>query len=160
MRSAANEEGAARGQPRAKLDCPAAPQHWKGAVVFGVAGGTPEAPEIIPVEPQPVTPEVLALAAPATPREVFRMAATCIKHRCRHWDTAQPGAQGDGACSLVQRVVTSFAATAELPVCGIRASCRWWAQEGRAACLGCPGVVTDIGELPQDQEGEADVPFL
>jgi hypothetical protein len=31
----------------------------------------------------------------------------------------------------------------KLPACAIRAECRWWHQEGKAACLRCPQVVTD-----------------
>ncbi|NCS45084.1 MAG: nitrogen fixation protein, partial [Microcystis aeruginosa BS11-05] len=30
-----------------------------------------------------------------------------------------------------------------LPPCRIRQNCRWWLQEGKAACLRCPQVVTD-----------------
>jgi len=29
-----------------------------------------------------------------------------------------------------------------LPVCTIRPQCRWFRQEGRAACLRCPQIVT------------------
>src|SRR5437763_115569 len=31
-----------------------------------------------------------------------------------------------------------------LPRCGIRPRCRWFAQNGRAACEVCPLVVTDL----------------
>src|SRR5580698_9995497 len=34
----------------------------------------------------PATPEVLAMAAPLKPTEVFRLAATCAEHRCPHFD--------------------------------------------------------------------------
>jgi len=33
--------------------------------------------------------------------------------------------------------------TFTLPPCRIRQSCRWWLQEGKAACFRCPQVVTD-----------------
>ena len=33
--------------------------------------------------------------------------------------------------------------TESLPVCSIRAECLWWQQEGRAACMRCPHVVTN-----------------
>jgi hypothetical protein len=29
-----------------------------------------------------------------------------------------------------------------LPACRIRPDCRWFVQEGRAACLRCPQIVT------------------
>lgn len=31
----------------------------------------------------------------------------------------------------------------ELPPYSIRANCRWWQQEGKAACMRCPQVITD-----------------
>ena len=31
----------------------------------------------------------------------------------------------------------------ELLPCSIRRDCRWWQQEGKAACLRCPQVITD-----------------
>jgi hypothetical protein len=37
-----------------------------------------------------------------------------------------------------------------LPICTIRASCRWYAQEGRDACLRCPQVVTECHDASAD----------
>jgi hypothetical protein len=104
---------------------------------------------------------LLAQAAPATPREVYRMAAVCIKGGCPHWRDGTTGA-GDGNCSLVERVIAAYPTAIEdkLQPCGIRSVCRWFAQEGAAACRACPGVVTDLGELPQSRDAEADVPFF
>ena len=36
----------------------------------------------------PATPEILAMAAPLKPTEVFRLAATCAEHKCPHFDGA------------------------------------------------------------------------
>ena len=33
--------------------------------------------------------------------------------------------------------------TAALPHCTLRPDCRWWRQEGRAACERCPQLVTE-----------------
>ena len=41
-------------------------------------------------------PEVLAMAAPLKPTEVFRLAATCAEHKCPHFDGAD--------CRLATRV--------------------------------------------------------
>ena len=142
---------------RPALQCPAAPQWWPDAVVWGVAAGTAEAPRVVPIAPQPVTEELLALAFPATPREVFRFAATCVKGECRHWRSGTDGAEG--RCSLVERVVAQYPEVGLQP-CGIRSACRWFAQEGPAACRVCPGVVTDYGELPQDADSEGLVKFF
>jgi hypothetical protein len=46
-------------------------------------------------------------------------------------------------CSLVERI-TRLDEGSEfgLPRCGIRHRCRWWRQEGPAACKRCPMIVT------------------
>jgi hypothetical protein len=42
------------------------------------------------------------------------------------------------------RVVEKLPAVAEdLPPCSIRRNCRWWQQEGKAACQRCPQIITD-----------------
>ena len=57
------------------------------AVAFGVVTGSVDAPDMVPLIPAlPVTDELLALAAPVSPGEVFRFAAKCIKDGCRHWE--------------------------------------------------------------------------
>jgi hypothetical protein len=141
------------------LRCPAAPPHWQGAVVWGIAAGTPDAPHVTPIPPEPLTPALIAAADPCTPREVFRIAAVCVKGACRHWRDGRDGAEGDGRCSLVERVVDAFPPS-ELQPCGIRQVCRWFNQEGAQACRVCPGVATDTGELPQEAEAEGDVSFF
>jgi hypothetical protein len=106
-------------------------------VVLGVVLGTAEKPRLVPLEVlQPVTAELMALSAPVTPTEVFRVAAPCVGRGCKHFDGAD--------CRLVQRLVALLPPVAEAaPPCPLRPACRWWHQEGRAACLRCPQVVTD-----------------
>jgi hypothetical protein len=151
------------------LDCPAAPQHWPDVVIWGVAAGTAEQPtRVIPINPKPVTEEWLQRVAPATGRESYRFAATCVRGglgqigKCRHWVSGQNGAEGDGVCSLVQRVLANRPPVVgfQLQPCGIRQSCRWFHQEGPGACRVCPGIATDIGALPQDADREYDVDFF
>jgi hypothetical protein len=136
------------------LSCPAAPPHWPEAKIFGIAGGTIDHPEITFLdEAVPVTPELLAAATPVHPREVFRFSATCKQGGCPHWSDDEPG-----RCTLVSAILKEFdPVTDALPPCAIRKSCRWWAQEGRAACQRCAGIATDTGELPDD---ESAVPYL
>lgn len=140
------------------LQCPAAPQDWKGAVVFGVFVEG----QVVPVEPTLVNPALLELCTPQTPRQVLRMAATCVKSACRHWNAQEPGAQGDGVCTLAQRVLAAHppVSTVLLPACGIRSTCRWFAQLGRAACFPCHLTPTDLGVLPQDAARDKDVTFF
>jgi hypothetical protein len=118
------------------LSCPSAQPGMDGSVVFGVVGGTPERPLVSYLsEPQPVTPELLDLAGPVEPMEVFRFAAPCAESACQHFDGSR--------CRLAQRIVTIVPeAVRRLPPCRIRTTCRWWHEQGAAACFRCPVVVT------------------
>jgi hypothetical protein len=118
--------------------CPSAQPDWEGARVIGVVGGTPERPETAYLDQaQPVTQEILELAGPVAPAEVFRFAAPCANSACGHYDGAEH------KCRLAEKTVRWVAqAVDNLPKCSIRASCRWWQQEGPAACRRCPQVVT------------------
>lgn len=117
--------------------CPSARENQSDSVVFGIVAGTVEEPCVSYLPKiQPVTDELLALAEPVTPTEVFRFAASCVEKGCVHFDGAD--------CRLAQRIVKGLSeVTDTLPSCRIRQSCRWWLQEGKAACLRCPQVVTD-----------------
>lgn len=117
--------------------CPSAPPEWEGSRVIGVVGGTAAEPRVSSLsQPLPVTADLLALAAPVTPTEVFRFAAPCHCTGCVHF--------AERKCTLVERIVTLVPpVSGQLPFCLIRNECRWWQQEGRAACLRCPQVVTD-----------------
>jgi hypothetical protein len=117
--------------------CPSARENSPDSVIFGIAAGTVEEPRVAYLpEIQPVTDELLALAEPVTPTEVFRFAASCAEHKCAHFDGVN--------CRLAQRIVQGLPeVTDTLPACRVRQSCRWWLQEGKAACFRCPQVVTD-----------------
>ena len=116
--------------------CPSAQPEWPNSVVFGVVGGTASDPSVsfLPTA-QPVTEEVIKLSEPVTPVEVFRFAAPCLCKGCIHFSNED--------CQLVKRIVNLLpVVTEELPPCDIRPQCRWWQQEGIAACKHCPQVVT------------------
>jgi hypothetical protein len=67
------------------LLCPSASADAPDAMVIGVVGGTVDSPHVRMLErPVPVSPAVLAATAPVGPGEVLRVAATCLKDRCRH----------------------------------------------------------------------------
>jgi hypothetical protein len=122
--------------------CPSAQPEMAGAVVLGVVGGTVDDPRLAYLdEPRPVTDEVLALAGPVEPTEVFRIAAPCAGGACRHFDGS--------SCRLAARTVQLLPIVVDvLPACRIRPECRWWLQEGKAACLRCPQVVTESHNPP------------
>ena len=66
---------------------------------------------------------------------MFRLAATCAEHKCPHFDGAD--------CRLATRIVRLTPAVVDvLPPCLIRRECRWYSQEGGAACKRCPGITT------------------
>lgn len=118
------------------LKCPSAQPGMGEVNVLGVVSRDGDAPRLAYLdEPVPVTPEILALAAPVAVAEVFRLSARCEEKKCTHFDGAR--------CQLAVRIAQMMPeVTATLPPCNIRRECRWFRQEGRAACLRCPQIVT------------------
>jgi len=144
-------DGSAVGDARPPLLCPSAQPDMEGARAIGLVDHTGEAPEVSYLEqPVPVSEELLALAHPVKPTELFRFAAPCQTSACSHWDGAD--------CNLVERIVKLLPASSlVLPKCHIRTDCRWYQQEGRAACARCPHVVTQ-NEDPSVAMREAATP--
>jgi hypothetical protein len=70
----------------------------------------------------------------------YRFAGPCVTSSCGFWS-------GDH-CGLGAKLAESYRETAgpgqnELPKCAIRRTCRWFAEQGAAACSPCSYVVTD-----------------
>lgn len=124
------------GEPLLPVLCPSAQPGMKDPRLIGVVTFAEGGAQVAYLsESVPVTDELLASAAPAEPREVFRMAAHCEESRCTHFNGVK--------CKLATRIVQILPAVVDaLPACLIRATCRWYTQEGRAACFRCPQVVT------------------
>jgi hypothetical protein len=90
-------------------------------------------------EPVAPTAEMLALAAPLPVSNVFRLAARCEETKCSHFDGTR--------CQLAVRIANMLPEVVDsLPACTIRPQCRWFRQEGRAACLRCPQIITGTYE--------------
>ena len=123
--------------------CPSAQPHMEGSTILGVVGGTPEQPRLAYLAaPRPVTGEVLALSLPVLPTAVFRFGAPCVGSGCKHFSGS--------VCRLATRVVQLLPPVVDgLPACHLRPDCLWWQQEGKAACLRCPQVVTDARNLSE-----------
>ncbi|MGW4498580.1 hypothetical protein ACWENR_08175 [Micromonospora sp. NPDC004336] len=90
----------------------------------------------------PLPAEVaLAQAGPgAAVESTYRLAGPCVTARCGFWTGEH--------CGLGERLVASYRETAgtreaALPRCAIRRTCRWYAEQGAAACAACSHVVTD-----------------
>ncbi len=105
-------------------------------MAFGVVRGTAEGPRVEWIErPVPLTADLLALTGPVPPTQVLRIAAPCQEDACCHFDGKD--------CRLATRLVQLLPAVAQsLPPCRIRPDCRWFFQEGAAACHRCPQIVT------------------
>ena len=133
--------------------CPSARADLPGSMLFGVVAGRPHDDGLVAYlrHPQPVTSDVLRLAEPLPPTTVFRFASGCAESACAHFDGAD--------CSLATRIVDLLPPVVQiLPPCPIRRDCRWWRQEGRAACLRCPGVATDPPDASDALRRAADPP--
>lgn len=130
--------------------CPSAQPAMEGAFAFAVVGGVAgEDGAAYLAERVPASADLLALAAPVEPTEVFRFAAPCAGTGCQHFD----GADCRLAVKLVQ--LTPPAGRA-LPACRVRPDCRWWRQEGKAACFRCPEIVTRMRDYTDAQALAAD----
>jgi hypothetical protein len=103
--------------------------------------------------PAPATDAVLAMTAPLKPTEVYRLAATCAEHRCPHFDGAD--------CQLATRIVSRLPPVVDaLPPCVIRKDCRWFSQEGGAACLRCPEITTVTYDLSPETQAISGLPVI
>lgn len=119
-----------------KKMCPSAQPGMEDCRILGVVDRVGPAPRIVYLnELLPATADMLALSGPVKPTEVYRLAATCEEHKCPHFDGAD--------CRLATRIVNILPAVVDaLPPCTIRKDCRWYSQEGGAACKRCPEVTT------------------
>src|SRR5262249_51988337 len=113
--------------------CPSAQPEMQNCRVLGVV--QPDSTMVYLNQILPVSETVLAMAAPRKPAEIFRFAATCEESKCSHFDGKE--------CRLATRIVQMMPEAVDtLPPCMIRKECRWYSQEGGAACKRCPQVTT------------------
>jgi len=117
------------------LLCPSAQPHVPGAAVHGVVDSATG--RIAYLEARvPVTPELLASTSPMLPTQVLRVSAPCQEESCAHF--------ANSTCTLGERLVSILPASEQTIVrCAIRVSCRWFHEQGKAACLRCDLIVTD-----------------
>src|SRR5215469_14861461 len=119
--------------------CPSGPAE-PGSVLLGMVV---EPGQVAYLSPNiPVTAEWLGeIAASGIPIENrMRFACKCMESRCRQWN----GDASGGRCGLVDRAVEALSITEgreDLPNCGIRPTCRWYAQHQAKACAACPEVI-------------------
>jgi hypothetical protein len=134
--------------------CPSAQPGMDNCRVLGVIShDTPKPMLLYLKEPIAATSDVLQMAAPLRPTEVFRLSATCATHKCPHFDGAD--------CQLATRIVKMRPPAVDaLPPCNIRKDCRWFSQEGGDACLRCPEVATVTYDLSPDTRAVSGLPIV
>src|SRR5512137_1457785 len=96
-----------------ELQCPSAQPEMAGATAFGVIDHSNEIPLLGYLDqPTPASQELLDLARPLRPTQIFRFAAPCQGDRCGHWSGA--------ACTLVDRITELLPVVSlTLPPCRI-----------------------------------------
>ncbi len=128
--------------------CPSAQPDMQNCRVLGVV--QPGSTMVYLNEILPATEAVLAMAAPRKPTEIFRLAATCEESKCSHFDGKD--------CRLATRIVQGMQEVVDiLPPCLIRRECRWYSQEGGAACKRCPQVTTVNYQASEELQAVAGV---
>lgn len=122
--------------------CPSAPPDAEGARVFGVVLGDAENPRVAYLEKRVlVPPQTLDALDGVSPTRVFRFSGKCVEGACAQFK--------DGACRLGQQVLRRLGPAADqTPACTVRATCRWFAENGAEVCLRCPRVVTTAIDDP------------
>lgn len=91
---------------------------------------------VVPLERAvPVDDAFLAKARTVgEPRSRMRFAGPCLSAGCQHFT--------EGRCGVADRVVQPTSEPVSLQPCAIRdLGCRWFKQNGPAACTACPTVV-------------------
>jgi hypothetical protein len=136
------------------LKCPSAQPGMGDVQVLGVVVRDAEEPRLAYLdEAVAATPEMLEMAAPVPVSQVFRLSARCEEKKCTHFDGTR--------CQLAVRIARLLPEVVDsLPACTIRPECRWFRQEGRAACLRCPQIVTGTYEADERLQAVAGVPPL
>jgi hypothetical protein len=134
--------------------CPSAQPGMDNCRILGVVQQDGPRPMLLYLkEPLAATADVLAMAAPLKPTEVFRLSATCAEHACPHFDGAD--------CRLATRVARLLPPAVDaLPPCVVRRDCRWYAQEGGAACLRCPEITTVTYDLSAGTQAVSGLPVV
>lgn len=120
----------------AEHTCPSTPV-GNATVFLGMITSARRVAYVTPAIPASVVLDDLDSVEGAESR--YRFAGPCVTSSCGFWT-------GDH-CGLGARMVESYQETmdeaVELPKCAIRRTCRWFAEQGAAACSPCSYVVTD-----------------
>lgn len=118
--------------------CPSA-RAAPGATLLGILGGDGR---MVPLRTSMRVDQDFLNAAGPRPEARMRFASGCVKGHCAQWTGRN--------CGVIERVLGHLGVpeAAPLPPCLIRGTCRWFAEQGAAACGVCDRVVTDNAAVP------------
>jgi hypothetical protein len=118
-----------------RVSCPSGQPAQGDSLVIGVVvaqGGRSQVSLLPKSVPLRSVARLIPDTIPAT--EVLRLAAPCAERNCAHFS--------DDRCTLASRIVARLPPVIDrLSPCALRPSCRWWHQEGPAACHRCPQLI-------------------
>ena len=121
------------------LSCPSAQPDMEDARAFGVVSGSASHPRIAYLKRDAAEALTLPDLEAIELTRIFRFSGRCETQRCAQFQ--------DGRCGLGQRIVAGLGAVVDAaPSCQVRATCRWHSEQGVAACLRCPQIVTLVPE--------------
>ena len=89
-------------------------------------------------QPIPIDADFVATARTGrSPERRFRFTSKCVEGACQQWTGTR--------CGVIDKMIEALQPVDEatLPRCGIRSYCRWFHQNGVAACRTCRLVITD-----------------
>jgi len=142
-----------RQEAGSRLNCPSAQPNQTDTAVIGVVGRQDGKPHVSLLT-EAVSVHAVAHLIPDTipMTEVLRLAAPCAERHCSHFNEQR--------CTLATRIVSRLSPVVNrLSPCALRPSCRWWRQEGPAACHRCPQIVTEPLQ-PSDLMRELATPIV
>ncbi len=119
-----------------QLDCPSAPHQHPDARLFGVVLEEEGEARVSYLDKdtqlaEDFDPETLDV----DPGHALRFAAPCANKGCGQWR--------EGGCGLGKAIIDQLKPVVDVaPACTLRATCRWFAENGTASCLRCPQVTT------------------
>ncbi len=128
------------------LNCPSAPHQHPEASLFGVVLEDESGPRVSYLEKDARMPDRIDVnALGVDPGHALRFSAPCAKSSCGQWN--------DGGCRLGKDIAEKLAPVVDVaPACKLRATCRWFDENGVAACLRCPQVTTRVMQGPKPQK--------
>lgn len=126
------------GADTAELTCPSSHCAPGNLLIGIVAGDRSIVPVRAPLAVDETFVEQAHEASERPPEARFRFAGRCVTSACRQWSGSR--------CGIGDIVAAADPGSQPLQPCAIRPTCRWWAQNGPAACRGCTLVVHTAGD--------------